>query len=133
MIAPLPGSQPHPPSSRTRASGASQAQAVSHKSTTSSGRDATPLSGRTAKASAQCLRPQQRGVRTVAGRNDTRSENGDCRRKGAAEPQQKGRLTKESRPPEQTIPKAGFLYKENHSLSEWFKRAYAMNKNPCYN
>ena len=36
------------------------------------------LAGRQ-KASAQCLRPQQRGVRTVAGRNDTRSKSGDRR------------------------------------------------------
>ena len=44
----------------------------------------------------------------VAGRDDTAGESGDCRRKRASEPQQKGRLTKESRPPEQTIPEAGF-------------------------
>ena len=48
-IALHPESQPHPPSSHTRASGASQAQAVSHRSTTNSGRAATPLSGQTAK------------------------------------------------------------------------------------
>lgn len=68
-----------------------------------------PHLARRKKAPAQCLRPQRRGVRTVTCRNDTRSEGGDCRRKGAAEPQQKGRLTKESRPPEQTIPEAGFF------------------------
>ena len=68
-----------------------------------------PHLARRKKAPAQCLRPQRRGVRTVSCRNDTRSEGGDCRRKGAAEPQQKGRLTKESRPPEQTIPEAGFF------------------------
>ena len=78
-IAPSPGSQPRPPSSHTRASGASQAQAVSPRSTTSSGRAATPLSGRSEKASAQCLHPQHRGVRTVTGKDDTTSGSGDRR------------------------------------------------------
>ena len=45
-----PESPPRPLSSRTKASDASQEPAVSHRSTTSSGRAATPPSGPTAKS-----------------------------------------------------------------------------------